>query len=1180
MKKLSYFLFFLLFFCTKSTYVFAQSLSTEGKEFYAGFMNIIANPPNNLRFVISSRLGASGTISIPNNPSFQPINFVVAANSTYQSPNIPSSFAADVRETAEQKGFFIQSNTNDISVIAINLSPNRTEASLVLPRTALGNITEYLVNTAQKGANFQSLSEFIVVATEDNTILEITPTANTTLGKTANVPFTITLQRGQVIQYQAVEDLSGTRIRGVNGSCKAFAVFAGANAITLSCAGTGGGGIIGSSQHAYEQLFPTHTWGTEYIATPYFGLNGIWYKILARDGDTKVTISESGISGVTVTPFTLNAASYRLFHAAMPVCIKADKPISVVQMSQNSGCNFPSNADPSLLTLNALNQTTTNATFNTIELSNQGTHYINVVMKTANIAQLRMNNRATDNDNIPLRNYFNTITTCSEYSFAAIPVGLGSRTGIITTSLAAESGFSAAAYGYSSVDMYAYTVGASFENLVTNFTTKIDSAVCNKTTLSFAGIGTNVSNYTWNFGDGSPQTTGQNVKHTYLNSGTYKVTMNVVLFGGTGCSSADAVTKNIAVVVQKPTPLTAQILDNRSPLTVCGSADSLFALAVDSASYQWNLNNLPIKNATQRKLIITQSGSYTVTVSKGDCSSNTSLPVLATFLNVNAKIQGDSVQNFCEKGSLRADVKDSTLYSYEWTRNGEILGNKTATLPLVSGGTYTLTLRQGICKSTSKPVVATINPKYVAEILNLSPIDACDSVLLVGRAVANATYMWTLNGKQIGTNSPNLQAKVSGSYILTVKLGLCSTISKPVNVRITTKPIAKISQKTPIFYCNTAKLTAEKVDSANYFWFRNSVIIADAANKPELTATQAGVYRLLVRVNNCEALSDSVVLTPNRLKATILQNNPVTYCEKGILQADSLNNIGNISYEWALNSKVIGTKPSLTVTESGLYQLKIKQETCEDFTTINVIVSKFPTDLRVQASALNFCPDSLVTLQVNNIANASYEWKHNGKNLADITPKIMVSKVGIYQATVTIDQNCSKTVSTEIKNFAPVPINIKKIDKPFAIKDLTVFPNPTTGLLSFQVSKEISTTLSIENETQWKNIVWSFEGNVWADGNDKGSIFATKAGVYTVKGKDSNGCPQNSSPIEVKAQVLPELTVSMINMLGQVVIDSKQTFKVGETVQIDLSGLSSGMYWLRVRAGAEEKTMKVMKVQP
>ena len=1210
MKKLLLLIANLIFCNVLSVHIYAQttSVSTEGKEFYAGFMQILPSNPHNLRLVISSRLGASGTISMPANPSFGTVNFVVAANGTFQSPNISPTFTGLLNENAENKGFYIKSNTNDISVTAINLSPNRTEASIILPISALGNNTDYIINTTQQGnGRTGSLSEFIIVATKDNTTIEITPSAPTTGNKLANLPFIITLQRGQMVQYQTLTDFTGTKIRNANGNCSSFAVFAGTNAVGLNCFNNNS--ISSSIQHNYEQQFPTHTWGLNYIATPYSGLSGFWCRIVARDNNTDLKTIENTPTGVLARTFNLNSGQNLVLSANTPICITSDKPISVIQITQNSNCNGFSGADASLLVLNAINQNITNATFNTIELGNLGVHYINVIMKTADKAQLRMNGRTTDAGGNSLQNYFAT-TPCADYSFAQIPVGI-ERNGIITTNLSAANGFSAFAYGYSNVDVYAYTVGASFENQVYNFESKVSKAACGKTELDFTGTGTNILSYAWDFGDGTAMGTGQNPKHTYTSSGLYKVTMNVTLASGVGCGvsgTTGSITKEIQVDVPQIIPIKATILGNQKRIN-CGSSDTLNAEIVDGVTYQWYKDNVKIGD-NKSQLIASLSGNYTVVLSQIACGiRDSSSAVNINFLNVKAKIIGDTLQTFCEIATLKADVKDSTLYSYEWKFNGNVLATKTATLWTTQAGIYTVTLKQDICSSTSTPVRVVIPPKIEAEILTPNPLVACDSARIQAKIIANATYIWTLDKIVIGTNSPILPITKNGNYALTVKIGNCTNTTLPITATINKTPIAKILQSSPVYFCTAKVLNAQKIDKAVYTWLLNNVVIQNQ-NTAELLVNQEGSYRVMVSLNNCMATSDTVSVLFNQIKAEILQGNTITYCEKGILQADSIANAINpanqvnfipTTYEWFLNGNSLNaaTKtPSIFVTESGIYQLKVKQETCEQTANIRVNINKFPTNLTLKTSIQNstqsFCPENTVVLEVNEFLNPNpnptqninYVWKYNGKTLAFTTPKITVSEAGTYTVTISLAANCTKTLQTVIKYFEPIKIALQQTDKLFVVKDLVVFPNPTTSFVNIQTSKESGSTLSIEsdgnggqNGENFKNITWLIDGNTVTDWNERTSILPTQIGNYQVKGTDKNGCLQISTPLQITPTTLPDCTASLTNMLGQTVIDLKIMFPLTQIPTIDLSGFSEGMYILRIKNSEGEKIFKIVKTK-
>src|SRR5690606_41250570 len=71
-------------------------------------------------------------------------------------------------------------------------------------------------------------SQFTIIGVEDDTHVEITPTAQTEGGRPAGVPFSITLQRGEVYQVRSPGDLTGSRITTKipeNSTCKKIAVY-------------------------------------------------------------------------------------------------------------------------------------------------------------------------------------------------------------------------------------------------------------------------------------------------------------------------------------------------------------------------------------------------------------------------------------------------------------------------------------------------------------------------------------------------------------------------------------------------------------------------------------------------------------------------------------------------------------------------------------------------------------------------------------------------------------------------------------------------------------------------------------------------------------------------------------------------------------------------------------------
>lgn len=601
----------------------AQAVSTEGKAFWISFMEVAANGTPTYQLFITSKTSTSGTVRVPLAGWQQP--FTVGANQT-TIVNVPNANAQVIgSETIQNRGIYV-SSLADISVYAVMRNDFRTEASVVLPISSFGGTTEYIINTYQPTNNngATSRSEFVIVGMKDDTDIVITPTVVTRGNKPANTPFTIQLDSGQVYQVQSKlgtegvpADLSGTTIVGV-GSCKPFSVFSGATAVRVPTT------CSAAWQHLYEQNYPIKTWGKDYLVVPFANMAfGFVYKIVASENNTAITIK---VGSNPATNITLNKGQVHEgdVNQSMPfaqgTCISANKPISVAQFMKGQGCNgvppLGNKADPSMLILNPTNQTVKKVTFNTISTPGGDivdAHYVNVVVKNINTDKIKLQGGLLGSG------IFQPIQACTGYSYAQIdlvPYGIDPNTGSSFT-LESDSTFIAYAYGYGNASAYAYSAGASFENQLYNFNTSAGT-VCIGTPVTFNGFGTNITSYTWNFGDGTPEETGATVTHLYAAIGTYNVRMTVTTTDGCG---TDYVLKPYQIL---PFPAPTLGIDRNicpSISTVLNPTNS--TLTVGSPTYQWLKNGTVIAGATSPTLTVNQEGTYKVNITNaGGCSGS------------------------------------------------------------------------------------------------------------------------------------------------------------------------------------------------------------------------------------------------------------------------------------------------------------------------------------------------------------------------------------------------------------------------------------------------------------------------------------------------------------------------------------------------------------------------------
>src|SRR5690606_20317673 len=133
------------------------------------------------------------------------------------------------------------------------------------------------INSRQRYAT-NCFSWFYVVAKENNTVIEVTPSVPTRGGKPANVPFTVTLNKGEIYQIMGAltggsdgHEMTGTRVRSIansNGDCYPIAAFSGSSRTSNPSPCLTGTDVTGGGDNDMQQLFPSQAWGKRYLLAP------------------------------------------------------------------------------------------------------------------------------------------------------------------------------------------------------------------------------------------------------------------------------------------------------------------------------------------------------------------------------------------------------------------------------------------------------------------------------------------------------------------------------------------------------------------------------------------------------------------------------------------------------------------------------------------------------------------------------------------------------------------------------------------------------------------------------------------------------------------------------------------------------------------------------------------------
>jgi len=505
---------------------FAQ-LTTVGREFLFGFMEnnrvVDFSDPNNSALdygivVITAAEQASGIIQYGNST----VNFDLNPGQQFFYRIEDFDILHRSIGVVENKGVYV-SSSGDVSVYAFNERLRSADGTVVLPITSLGKeyyvVSHFEIMTAPTNfpysPNVNDESLFLVVAVEDNTRIQITPSVFTLGGNPGAIPFEITLNAGQSYQIKAKADLTGSRVRVVGDKvddCKNIAVFGGNKWTSVGNCG-------GANDHLFQHMYPINTWGTDYFHVSLRGrTSGELVKVMASENNTTVQVD-----GVVVG--TLNAGKFLTLNFEPDVVrkITTDKPSLVTVLAKSQECNNPGSplyedGDPFMMSYSPNQQLLKSVTFNAIQLPEVRNHYVNIIVPTvaSNLTRL-------DGQNIG--NQFTPFPQSPEFSYARINISQGVHR------LDNPEGFIAYVYGFGVVESYGYAVGAALSNLnfeadpTYDFEVQGEKVACLNQEGNWEIFPENelFTYFLWDFGDGSPLKEGKEVKHTYTVIGDFEI---------------------------------------------------------------------------------------------------------------------------------------------------------------------------------------------------------------------------------------------------------------------------------------------------------------------------------------------------------------------------------------------------------------------------------------------------------------------------------------------------------------------------------------------------------------------------------------------------------------------------------------------------------------------------------
>ncbi len=410
--------------------------SNEGTEFWFAFMEHIDGRDADHVIMITSRTNTTGTINIEGLEYSR--SFTVTANQV-EIINIPSSAQFIGSEDIRNLGIQI-TTALPVSVYIHQYHNFRSEAALVLPISSLSDQYYVMSNFGISGDFGEGLSQFCIVAYEDETEVDILLSATTKKGVPRNTTISQSLNKGEVYQVQATNSLADITGTFVSGN-KNFAILAGCSwsQVPLGCR---------YYDNLLEMMTPMDTWGKEFVAVPTLeGRESDIFRILSSQDNNQVEIINS--QGNLISSFALHRGEYQELESTNALYIKGSHPVIIAQYMKGSQCQSHINGDPSMLILNSLEQIRDTVIIFNSNLQNITENYISIISKNSDKESVQLDG-----------NIITNWKTIGEFSYSISEVRSGTHT--ITN---AGCGVIASAYGMGDKESYAYGGGASFSKI-------------------------------------------------------------------------------------------------------------------------------------------------------------------------------------------------------------------------------------------------------------------------------------------------------------------------------------------------------------------------------------------------------------------------------------------------------------------------------------------------------------------------------------------------------------------------------------------------------------------------------------------------------------------------------------------------------------------------------------------
>ncbi|TLV03340.1 GEVED domain-containing protein [Dyadobacter luticola] len=499
---------------------------------------------------------------------------------------------------------------------------------------------------------------------------------------------------------------------------------------------------------------------------------------------------------------------------------------------------------------------------------------------------------------------------------------------------------------------------------------------------------------------------------TVTTPGTYSVTV-----AKNGCSGSVSY-----VVSGSADPATVQI--EGSDLLTCSQpiATLIARTSAPNPQYRWS------SNAFTAYINVVNAGSYTVTMTSGNCVATATKVVNSNISALNLNVSGDAQLSCSKPATTLTAATTSPNPTYLWSN-----GATTPSISVTKSGIYKVIMTSGGCTieksvqvtGSGTPPEVTVTGTYVLSC-------AKPSITITAQTDAsNPTYQWNT-----GETTKSITVTLAGTYTATVVSSGCSgsaskTITgngSPMTVNISGS--SELTCQQPVV---TLTATANTGSNTTYKW-------SNGTSGASIDLVNRGTYTVTATNGTCTATAKTIVTSSRPALNLSIGGDTLLSCSKTSVRLNAITTSPNPTYLWSNGA----TTASIDAMSPGLFKVTMTSGGCTKTASKNVTGNSMPPDVYVAGSSVLSCAKTNITMTaLTHAPNATYLW-----NTGEKTKSIDVNIAGNYSVAVT-SVGCTNTGSKTITgNGAPLAISISGPSEltcllPEIRLSATAFPNAT-----------------------------------------------------------------------------------------------------------------------------------------